>query len=71
MSAIEQPTRADLERLARRRLDARRRGCELELTGVGEPLRLLLTLAGLDEVFVIGDEEPPPGDPPQPAVPSA
>lgn len=70
MSAVEQPTRADLERLARRRLDARRRGCELELTGVGERLRLLLMLAGLDEVFVIGDEGPP-GDPPQPAVPSA
>jgi anti-anti-sigma regulatory factor len=58
VSTIEQPTRADLERLARRRLDARRRGCELELTGVGDKLRLLLALTGLDEVLVIGGEEP-------------
>ena len=54
MSTIEQPTRADLEQLARRRLDARRRGHELVLTGVGERLRLLLAVTGLDEVFVIG-----------------
>lgn len=59
MSTIEQPTRADLERLARRRLDARRRGCELVLTGVGEQLRAVLALTGLDEVFVLGDPEPP------------
>jgi hypothetical protein len=59
VSTIEQPTRADLERLARRRLDARRRGRELVLTGVGERLRLLLALTGLDEVFVIGGAGPP------------
>lgn len=59
VSAIEQPTRADLEQLARQRLDARRRGCELVLTGVGERLRLLLAVTGLDAVFVIGDEAPP------------
>ncbi|MEY9863247.1 ABC-type transporter Mla MlaB component [Catenulispora sp. GAS73] len=59
VSTIEQPTRADLERLARRRLDARRRGCELVLTGVGERLRLLLALTGLDEVFVIVGAGPP------------
>ena len=59
MSTIEQPTRADLERLARRRLDARRRGCELVLTGVGEQLRAVLALTGLDEVFVLGGPEPP------------
>ena len=59
VSTVEQPTRADLERLARRRLDARRRGCELELTGVGARLRLLLALTGLDEVFVIGGAAPP------------
>jgi anti-anti-sigma regulatory factor len=58
VSTIERPTRADLERLARRRLDARRRGCELVLTGVGARLRLLLAMIGLDEVFVIGGEEP-------------
>lgn len=55
VSAIERPTREDLEQLARQRLDARRRGCELVLTGVGERLRLLLTVTGLDEVFVIGE----------------
>lgn len=59
VSTIEQPTRADLEQLARRRLDARRRGCELVLTGVGERLRLLLAVTGLEAVFVIGDEIPP------------
>lgn len=58
MSSIEQPTGADLERLARRRLDARRRGCELALTGVGERLRLLLMLTGLDELFFLGEEPP-------------
>lgn len=58
VSTIERPTRADLEQLARRRLDARRRGCELVLTGVGERLRLLLAVTGLDEVFVIGDGAP-------------
>lgn len=60
-SAIDRPTRADLEWLARRRLDARRRGCELVLTGVGERLRLLLAVTGLDEVFTIaadGTSEP-------------
>lgn len=56
VSAIDRPTRADLEWLARRRLDARRRGYELVLTGVGERLRLLLALTGLDEVFLIGGE---------------
>ena len=53
VSSIEQPTRADLERLARRLLDARRRGRELVLIGVGERLRLLLALTGLEEVFGI------------------
>ena len=61
VSTIEQPTRADLEQLARRRLEARRRGCELVLTGVGERLRLLLALTGLDEVFVIGGAGPSDG----------
>lgn len=63
VSSIEQPTKADLERLARRRLDARRRGQELVLTGVGERLRLLLALTGLDEVFVVGGEGAPEGLP--------
>lgn len=63
MSSIEQPTKADLERLARRRLDARRRGRELVLTGVGARLRLLLAVTGLDEVFVIGGEGVPEGLP--------
>jgi anti-anti-sigma regulatory factor len=58
VSSIERPTRADLEQLARRRLEARRRGCELVLTGVGERLRLLLAVTGLDEVFVIGEGPP-------------
>lgn|GEM_PF-3058946 len=58
VSGIEQPGRADLEQLARRRLEARRRGCELVLIGVGERLRLLLTVTGLDEVFVIGETAP-------------
>lgn len=71
MSAIERPTGADLAQLARLRLDAVRRGCELELTGVGERLRLLLALTGLDEVFVIGGGPAPPEDPAQPGVPSA
>jgi anti-anti-sigma regulatory factor len=58
VSGIERPTKADLEQLARRRLEARRRGYELVLIGVGERLRLLLTVTGLDEVFVIGEVEP-------------
>ncbi|MEY9888866.1 anti-anti-sigma regulatory factor [Catenulispora sp. MAP12-49] len=58
VSSIERPTRADLEQLARRRLEARRRGCELVLTGVGERLRLLLAVTGLDEVFVLGEAPP-------------
>jgi len=53
VSIIERPTRDDLERLVRRRLDARRRDHELVLTGVGERLRLLLAVTGLDEVFTI------------------
>jgi hypothetical protein len=66
-SAIEKPTREDLQRLARLRLDARRGGCDLVLTGVGQRLRLLLTVTGLDELFTIsadgmcgepGDAEP-------------
>ena len=65
MSSIERPSRADLEQLARRRLEARRRGCELELTGVGERLRLVLALTGLDEVFVVGGEGTP-GAAPEP-----
>jgi anti-anti-sigma regulatory factor len=63
-SAIDRPTRADLEWLARRRLDARRRGCELVLTGVGERLRLLLAVTGLDEVFAIDGEGPAEDVPP-------
>jgi anti-anti-sigma regulatory factor len=58
VSGIERPTKVDLEQLARRRLEARRRGCELVLIGVGERLRLLLTVTGLDEVFVIGEVAP-------------
>jgi anti-anti-sigma regulatory factor len=57
VSTIERPTGADLEALARRRLDARRRGYELVLTGVGERLRLLLAATGLDEVFALGNGE--------------
>lgn len=59
MSGIERPTRADLEQLARLRLDARRRGCELVLTGAGERLRLLLAVTGLEAVFLIGGEGAP------------
>jgi len=55
-SAIDRPTREDLQQLARLRLAARRRGCDLVLTGVGERLRLLLAVTGLDEVFVISVE---------------
>jgi hypothetical protein len=62
VSTIERPTRADLQALARRRLDARRRGNELVLTGVGERLRLLLAATGLDEVFTFeGCEAEPDG----------
>lgn len=68
MSGIERPTRADLEQLARRRLDARRRGCDLVLIGVGERLRLLLAVTGLDGVFVIGDGAPPDTTPAPEAV---
>lgn len=56
MSGIDRPTRADLEKLARWQLDARRRGCEPVLTGVGERLRLLLAVTGLDAVFLMGGE---------------
>ncbi|MBS2546848.1 hypothetical protein KGQ19_08195 [Catenulispora sp. NL8] len=68
VSSIERPTRADLERLARRRLDARRRGNELVLTGVGERLRLLLAVTGLEEVFLMdgGSSEGGPDDAPEP-----
>lgn len=52
-SAIDRPTREDLHRLARLRLEARRGGCDLVLTGVGRRLRLLLAVTGLDEVFTI------------------
>lgn len=52
-SAIERPTREDLHRLARLRLEARRGGCDLVLTGVGQRLRLLLAVTGLDELFTI------------------
>jgi anti-anti-sigma regulatory factor len=69
VSAIDRPTRADLEQLARLRLDAGRRGYDLELTGVGERLRLLLELTGLDEAFGIGPA--PPEGSAQPGVPSA
>lgn len=71
MSAIDRPTRADLEQLARLRLDAGRRGYDLELTGVGERLRFLLELTGLDEVFGIGSGPAPPEGSAQPGVPSA
>jgi hypothetical protein len=60
-SAIDRPTREDLHRLARLRLAARRGGCDLVLTGVGQRLRLLLAVTGLDEVFTIaadGTSEP-------------
>ena len=55
-SAIERPTREDLQRLARLRLEARRGGCDLVLTGVGQRLRLLLTVTGLDELFTISPD---------------
>jgi hypothetical protein len=58
-SAIDRPTREDLHRLARLRLAARRSGCDLVLTGVGQRLRLLLELTGLDEMFTISPERPP------------
>lgn len=55
-SAIDRPTREDLHRLARMRLDARRGGCDLVLTGVGQRLRLLLAVTGLDEVFTVSPD---------------
>jgi hypothetical protein len=57
-SAIDRPTREDLHRLARLRLAARRGGCDLVLTGVGQRLRLLLELTGLDGIFTISPEQP-------------
>ncbi|MFJ3338702.1 STAS domain-containing protein [Streptomyces sp. NPDC086766] len=51
VSAVEQPRAVDLDHLARLRLTAQRAGRTLVLRGVGPRLRLLLVLAGLDEVF--------------------
>ncbi|NUR25123.1 MAG: hypothetical protein HOV83_04620 [Catenulispora sp.] len=59
-SALDRPTREDLHRLARLRLEARRSGCDLVLTGVGQRLRLLLTVTGLDELFTISPERTDP-----------
>ncbi|MBW8806350.1 MAG: hypothetical protein AUG49_10820 [Catenulispora sp. 13_1_20CM_3_70_7] len=61
-SAIDRPTREDLHRLASLRLAARRDGCELVLTGVGQRLRLLLELTGLDTVFTV-EPGPPTAEP--------
>ncbi|GAA2056113.1 hypothetical protein GCM10009839_76430 [Catenulispora yoronensis] len=82
-SAIDRPTREDLQRLARLRLDARRSGCDLVLTGVGQRLRLLLAVTGLEEVFTIspdgmcgaepedsGAEPAEPTEPAEPATPA-
>jgi hypothetical protein len=68
VSAIDQPTRADLQRLARRRLDAGRRGCDLVLTGAGDQLRLLLAATGLDEVFTLRAPETAPDGRPEPGT---
>jgi hypothetical protein len=62
-SALDRPTREDLHRLARLRLEARRNGCDLVLTGVGQRLRLLLTVTGLDELFTIAPERSGPAEP--------
>jgi len=70
VSIIERPTRDDLERLVRRRLDARRRNHELVLTGVGERLRLLLAVTGLDEVFTIAPGVGECTEPARPAGPT-
>ncbi|MDH6138578.1 ABC-type transporter Mla MlaB component [Kitasatospora sp. GP30] len=51
VSAVERPTPADLDHLARLRLTARRAGRELVLAGVPPRLRLLLELTGLAQVF--------------------
>lgn len=51
VSAVERPTPADLDHLARLRLTARQAGRELVLAGVPPRLRLLLELTGLAEVF--------------------
>ncbi|GAA4854982.1 hypothetical protein [Kitasatospora terrestris] len=50
------PGPADLDRLARLRLAARRAGAGLVLRGAGPRLRLLLALTGLDGV--LADDEP-------------
>jgi ABC-type transporter Mla MlaB component len=44
-----------LDALARLQLTARRAGCSLQLRGVGDDLRGLLTLTGLGEVLGLGD----------------
>lgn len=48
VSALERPTPADLDHLGKLRTTARRMGRDLELSGVGPRLRLLLTLTGLE-----------------------
>jgi anti-anti-sigma regulatory factor len=58
VAAIERPTAADLDHLARLRLTARRAGRELVLADPPERLRLLLMLTGLDDPSVVGGGEP-------------
>jgi len=67
-SALDRPTREDLHRLARLRLEARGSGCDLVLTGVGHRLRLLLTVTGLDELFTISPERTGPREDDRPAA---
>jgi anti-anti-sigma regulatory factor len=61
VSAVERPTPADLDHLARLRLTARRADRELVLRGVGPRLSLLLALTGLGEVFGFEGGESDPG----------
>ncbi|MEU8590161.1 hypothetical protein AB0C59_24645 [Streptomyces sp. NPDC048664] len=54
VSALVEPTAADLDHLARLRLAARRAGREFVLRDAGPALRSLLTLTGLAEVLEDG-----------------
>jgi anti-anti-sigma regulatory factor len=62
VSAIERPTPADLDHLARLLLTARRAGRELALADPPERLRMLLLLVGLggllDVPSVVRSREP-------------
>jgi anti-anti-sigma regulatory factor len=54
LCCVAAPPRIDLafvDTLLRRQLDARRRGCTLQLRNVPDELRGLLELLGLDEVL--------------------